>query len=106
MKAVRIIQLILFVIVAIYLILVHQTNNPIQLPWFFPLSPAIVIALGFIIGYLIGLLPGQTSAWRKNRQIAKLEKRIRELEQRVPGYASNSKQPIIPDRVASDELSV
>lgn len=106
MKAIRIIQLILFLIVVVYLLLLHNTNTPIIMPFFIPLPPALVIALGFIVGYLIGLLPGQTNAWRKNRQIAKLEKRIRELEQRLPGYASSSKQPVIPDRAATDELSV
>lgn len=106
-KAIRIIQLILLVIVATYLVLLHNINTAISMPFFIPLPPALVIGFAFVVAYLIGLLPGQASAWSKNRQIAKLEKRIRELEQRLPNYTgSASKQPIIPDRAASDELSV
>ncbi len=106
MKAARIIQFILLALIAVYLFMVHSTNTYMVLPLFLfnlPVSPALVIAGAFIIGWLIGFLPSQTKAWRKSRESNKLQKRVTELEDRVN---ESGKAPIIPDRSASDELSV
>lgn len=110
MKASRIIQFILLALVAVYLVLVHNDNVfmvlPVPLLGKFRISPALVIAVAFILGYLIGFLPTQTKAWRKGRESNKLQKRITELEERLPDYAKDgSKKPIIPDRSASDDLN-
>ena len=110
MKAARIIQFILLALVAVYLWMVHSANVfmvlPIPLLGNFRISPAIVIAIAFIVGYLIGFFPAQAKAWRNGRQGKKLQKRITELEGRLPDYAKDgSKQPVIPDRSASDDIA-
>ena len=109
-KASRVIQFILLAIIAVYLIMVHSTNTFMVLPLFFfnlPVSPALVMAGVFLLGWIMGWLPTQTTVWRKSRESRKLQKRVTELEDKLPAYAKDSsgKQPIIPDRTASDELS-
>ena len=110
MKASRIIQFIILAIVVIYLFMVHNTNNFMVLPLFFfnlPVSPALVAGGALILGWLLGWAPTQGAVWRKGRENRKLQKRLKELEDKLPGYAKDgSDQPVIPDRTASDELSV
>jgi len=109
-KAARIVQFILFALVAVYLWMVHGANVfmvlPIPLLGNIRVSPALVIAIAFLVGYLIGYFPTQFKAWRNGRKGRKLQKRVTELEERLPGYAKDgSKQPVIPDRSAADDIA-
>ena len=101
MKVFRIIQVIGFVIVLAYLVLLHQANDYINLPFVIPAPPAIVIGLALFLGFIWGWIPGRIGVWRRRQEIRKLNKRIRELEQHLPTYAKSNKdekEPIIPDR--------
>lgn len=102
MKAFRIIQLIGFVMVGGYLLLLHLDNDRnINMPFFISMPPAIVIAVGILLGFVAGLVPGQIGLWRKSREMRKKDRRIRELEQHLPNYRSMTDDedgPVIPDR--------
>ena len=103
MKAFRIIQLIGFVIVGGYLVLLHMGNERnISMPLFIDMPPALVIAVGVLLGFIAGLVPGQIGLWRKGREMRKKDRRIRELEQHLPNYRSVDEDtadgPVIPDR--------
>ena len=103
MKAFRIIQLLGFVIVGGYLVLLHLENDSnIAMPFFLSMPPALVIAVGVFLGFIAGLVPGQIGLWRKSREMRKKDRRIRELEQHLPNYRSvdedTADSPIIPDR--------
>jgi uncharacterized integral membrane protein len=103
-KALRIIQFILLIAVAAYLLLLHN-NNPtnIDMPFFFSLPPALVIGISLLLGFLLGFLPSRLELWRRNREVGKLHKRLNELEQHLPSYAGGNRaqsEPVIPDRTS------
>ena len=98
MKALRIVQFALVVVAAIYLVLIHNANpTNVILPFAIPLPPALAILVALIVGWLVGWLPARLRAWRRGREIARLERRVRELEAHLPGYDREG-APVIPDR--------
>ncbi len=98
MKALRIVQIVVLAGVAVYLVLVHNANpTNVTLPLAIPLPPAVLIAVALVIGWLVGWLPGRVRAWRRGREIDRLERKIDELESHLPGYDRDG-TPVIPDR--------
>ncbi len=112
MKGVRIVQLILLVLVAVYLWLFHSANpDMVELPLtraFLPQLPVgFVVIAALLIGWLIGFVPGRILLWRKNRELRRLNKELAELRQRPEAptnvyqtgtYYPAPEVPVIPDR--------
>ena len=109
MKAVRIVQVLVVVALLVYFVLLHAANPTLlNLPFFLPLPPALVVAMALGIGWLIGWLPGRLAAWRRAREVRRLQHRIEELERNASGYERTREPstPVIPDRMpASDDAS-
>jgi hypothetical protein len=102
-KAFRIIQIILLVMVAAYLFWLNGFNPTwIEIPLLFSLPAAVVIGIGMLLGWLVGWLGGRSALWGKGREVKKLNKRIAELESspsvRTSKVTEESAAPIIPDR--------
>lgn len=95
---------------SIYLIwmqIAEGPNNPnVMLPFAFGLPPTvlIVIALGF--GYGWAWLNDRAEIRAKKREIRLLEKRLAELEQRLPSYDGDRSRrtPVIPDRTETKAI--
>jgi uncharacterized integral membrane protein len=106
-KALRIIQIILLLIVVAYLFLINNYNPSwTELPFLISLPSAIVIASGILIGYLAGWAFGRSGTWSKNRELSKLKKRVAELEKGEPrvtavNISRDAEPPVIPDRTPS-----
>jgi uncharacterized membrane protein (DUF485 family) len=103
MKAFRIVQIILLVLVIGYLFWLHGFNPTwIEIPLLFSLPAAVVIGIALVVGWLVGWLSGRNALWGKGREIKKLNKRIAELESqtmvRSGKTTEESAAPIIPDR--------
>lgn len=109
MKAVRIAQILVVVALVVYFVLLHAANPTLlNLPFFLPLPPALVVALALVVGWLIGWLPGRIAAWRRARELRRLRRRVAELEQHVPSYDKTPQYdtPVIPDRMpVTDDTS-
>jgi uncharacterized integral membrane protein len=103
-KALRIIQILLLIIVVAYLFLINNYNPSwTELPFLISLPSAIVIAAGILLGYLCGWLFGRSGSWSKNREVSRLKKRIAELEKSEPRVTAvnitrDAETPVIPDR--------
>lgn len=110
MKGVRIVQLILVVLVAVYLWLFHSANPVlVELPLtrtFLPQLPVgFVVIAALLVGWLIGFLPGRLILWRRNRELRRANQELLELRQRdeIPvqqtgTYYPAPSVPVIPDR--------
>ena len=106
MKAVRILQILVLVALAVYFVMLHAANpTRVDLLVFFPLPPALVIAIALVVGWLIGWVPGRVTAWRRAREVERLRNRVAELEQHVPSFGRAPEQtpPVIPDRMPATE---
>ncbi len=116
MKAVRIVQLLLIVLAAVYLWLFHSANpGYVQLPW--PLNLYIgqqpvgfVVIVAVIIGWLIGWLPPRLILMRRNRQLRRLEQELAEERARSGSYETPAdpyySPSVIPDRTYEREVPV
>ena len=108
MKAVRIVQLLLIVLAAVYLWLFHSANpGYAQLPWplniVFAQQPVgFVVIVAVIIGWLIGWVPPRLVLMRRNRQLRRLQNELAEERRRTAPYDMNDDpyqtQTVIPDR--------
>ncbi len=112
MKGVRIVQVILVVVAVAYLLLFHSANpDQVELPLIPILPPvpvALVVVLALLVGWLSGWIPTRLLAWRRGRDLKRLEKRLADLEgTRTTGYAPSAEDwrepsvPVIPDRGAA-----
>lgn len=112
MKVGRIIGIVLLALLVVYLLLFNAAN-PVDVE--LPLSPIIptlpviyVVVFALVLGFLIGWLPARLLAWRRGRELRRLEQRLAELApgEVVPppqaGYAAPD-YPVIPDRAAQPE---
>ena len=105
MKAVRILQVIALLLLLTYFVLLHAANPiMLSLPFFLPLPPALVVGFVLVLGWLIGWTPGRVAAWRRQREITQLRRRIAELEQHLPSYDKEpiDNTPVIPDRMPTE----
>ncbi len=113
-KVGRIVGIVLLVLLVLYMLLFHAANPVLlALPWlnvFVPPLPAsYIVAFALVVGFLVGWLPARLLAWRRGREVKRLEKRLVELEP-VPAVAvtdtgtyPNPEYPVIPDRGAQHE---
>ncbi len=110
MKAGRIIGILLFVLLILYLLLFHAANPVlVTLPWLSALLPPLpvsyIVILALVVGLLIGWLPARALAWRRGREVKRLQKRVAELEPASVPLATTDpyykdEYPVIPDRTA------
>ncbi len=100
MKGARIAQVVVFLLLALYLVLFNNWNpQPVNLPWLVPVAPVFVIIGALLAGWLVGWIPARMEMWRRGREIRRLRVRLAELEQAVPrAYAPDGLTPVIPDR--------
>ena len=113
MKVGRIVGIVLLVLLVLYLLLFHAANPVlVGLPWLSvvipPLPASYVVVLALLVGFLIGWRPARLLAWRRGRDIKRLEKRVAELEPAAPPLAApgehqRSEYPVIPDRAAQPD---
>ena len=106
MKAVRILQVLALLALLFYFILLHSANPTLlSLPFFLPAPPALVLAVALLLGWAIGWIPSRIVAWRRSREVARLERRVADLEQHVPSYerARIQAAPVIPDRIQRED---
>ncbi len=107
MKALRIIQIILLLIVVAYLFLINNYNpNWTELPFLISLPSALVLAIGILLGYLAGWVFGRSGTWGRTREVSKLKKRLAEFERSEPKVTAvnitrDAETPIIPDRTGT-----
>jgi uncharacterized integral membrane protein len=106
-KALRIVQIILLLALVAYLFLISNYNPTwTELPFLFSLPSALVLGIALAVGWLIGLLFGQSGTWSKNREVSRLKKRVAELERQEPkvtavNISRDQEPPVIPDRTAA-----
>jgi len=115
-KGVRVFQLIVVVLVALYLWLFHSANPvPVELPLtgsFLPHLPAgFVVIAALLVGWLIGFLPARIVVWRRSRDLRRANQELAELRQRevrsvtqTGSYYSPPGMPVIPDRGRDPDL--
>ena len=100
MKAARVVQFILLVVVVGYLWWVYSVNQAyVDLPGIIALPAGVVVALALLVGWLTGWLPGRFALWRARRENGKLKARLAKLEP-TPGTEAlrTLRDPAIPDR--------
>lgn len=98
-KAIRIVQLVVVVLLGIYLWVFHTMNQDyVQLPLLPSMRPALVVLLAVIVAWGAAWLPAQARIWRLKRRLqAVADERdafAAELGHVDHGIAS----PVIPDR--------
>jgi uncharacterized integral membrane protein len=101
-KALRIVQVVALVLVAVYVLLFHNANPAtVAMPLLWSMPPALVFALVAIVAWLVGWLPGRLRTWRLERRVQRAEADrevlAAELERARRGEPS---EPVIPDRDA------
>lgn len=104
MKGVRILQLVLIVLLALYLVAFNNMNpDPLSLPLLpmvIPLPPVLIVIAALLGGFLVGWVPPRLALWRRNRENRRLLDRVAELEQRGDvGRAGFERPVVIPDRL-------
>ena len=101
MKAVRIVQVVVLVLVAIYLAVLHVANpERIPLPGLISMPISVVLTVAIVLAWLTGWLPSRLRVWRLERKLeAVRDERDRLLEQLDPSRGASGAEPVIPDRV-------
>ncbi len=111
MKALRIIQIIILIVFVGYLLWVNNYNRTwIGLPYLIDLPIGVVLGAALFLGWLVGWTFGRSGAWSKNREVAKLKKRLAELERSEPKVTAvnitrDAEPPVIPDRTGTVQRS-
>ncbi|HLU82709.1 MAG TPA: hypothetical protein VKZ43_04860 [Trueperaceae bacterium] len=120
MKGVRIIQVILLVLAAVYLWLFHSANpDLVRLPlltYFLPPIPvAFVVTFALLLGLAIGFIPARINAWRKGRELTKVTRERDQLRVQMLGnetitkrtgtYYAVPERPVIPDRAPDSDFA-
>ena len=110
MKGARIVQIFFLIVTLVYLTFFHFANQiTVELPlvnrWLPTIPVAYVVALLFLIGWLIGSLTSRLGMWGQGREHKRLVSRVAELEaelaRSVPApipYSPTAPVPVIPDR--------
>ena len=100
MKALRIAQVIVLVLVAVYIVLFHNANPAtVSMPLLPSMPPALLVVIVGAIAWFVGWLPGRLRIWRLQRRVDVAEADraalVTELD-RARGVEPS--EPIIPDR--------
>jgi len=103
-KGARILQLVLVIVLALYLVAFNNVNpDPLTLPllpMLIPMPPVIVVVVALLAGWLVGWLPTRLALWRRAREIRRLRQRLNELEGEHTARETDAgeRAPVIPDR--------
>ncbi|HKI57872.1 MAG TPA: lipopolysaccharide assembly protein LapA domain-containing protein [Trueperaceae bacterium] len=112
MRALRIVQMVALVLLALYLVAFNNLNpDPLTmplLPMVIPLPPILIVVAALVIGWLVGWLPPRIKLWRRNREVRRLRDQVAALERHGDLRAYDLPQaavipdrfPVIPDRPA------
>lgn len=100
MKALRIVQVIALVLVAVYVLLFHNANPAtVAMPLLPSMPPALLLTVVAVVAWFVGWLPGRMRVWTLERKLrtaqADRETLGAELERARRPEPSD---PIIPDR--------
>ena len=105
MKGARILQLVLLILLALYLVAFNNVNpDPLTLPLLpmvIPLPPVLVVVIALVGGWLVGWIPPRIALWRRSRENYRLRQRVSELEGQPSRHVDGSQGPrsaVIPDR--------
>lgn len=103
-RVVRIVQALALILIAGYLLLLHNANpQSLALPGLVPMPPSLVLVVSIVAAFLAGWLPPRIRLWQRDREIRRLQRRIHEHEQHVPSYDRPERAPVIPDRDAAQQ---
>ncbi len=100
MKAIRIVQVIVLVLLAVYVAIFHAANpETVRLPGLISMPVAFVAALAMVVAWFTAWLPARLKIWRLERKLTTIrserDRLLDELQLTGPGSGA----PIIPDRV-------
>lgn len=104
MKGARILQFVLVILLALYLVAFNNVNpDPLTLPllpMLIPLPPVLVVIIALLGGWLVGWIPVRIVLWRRGRENRRLRQRLAELEgePRSGRSAPAERAAVIPDR--------
>ncbi|TVR90001.1 MAG: LapA family protein [Trueperaceae bacterium] len=100
MKAIRIVQVVALVLLAVYVAIFHAANpETVRLPGLLSLPIAFVMALAMVLAWLVGWLPAKARVWRLERKLSTVRgERDRLLEQLEPSRRPEGSAAVIPDR--------
>jgi uncharacterized integral membrane protein len=103
-KGVRILQLVLLVLLALYLVAFNNMNpDPLTLPLLpmvIPLPPVLIVIAALLGGFLVGWVPPRVALWRRNRENRRLRDRVAALEPHgEPEHEGFERPVVIPDRL-------
>ena len=101
MTIVRIIQLVVWLALAGYLVLVNGANGQMVLPFLLPVPTGVAMFLAVAIGWLVAWLPSRGAVWRLRRQNGKLERQLTKIQELSGANGQKSATPVIPDRKPS-----
>lgn len=100
MKALRVVQIVLLVLVVIYLLLFHNVNpEQVRLPLLISVPPSLVVVLAIVVAWLVGWLPGRTRVWQLERRVRRAEADRQALADELDrGRRTEPSEAVIPDR--------
>lgn len=103
MKALRIIQLVALVLVAVYLVLFHYANPElVSLPLLISVPPSLVVVFAVAVAWLVGWLPARTRLWSLERRLKRAEADRQVLASEMDrARRGEPSDPVIPDRDAA-----
>ena len=61
-------------------------------------TPHIGLVAVAVLTFLLSWIPPRLEVWRRDRDVARLQRRVAELEQHVPNYDLHPTPVVIPDR--------
>lgn len=103
MKALRIVQIVALVLVAVYLVLFHYANpETVRLPLLISVPPSLVVVLAVVLAWLAGWLPGRARLWGLERRLRRAEADRQVLASEIDrARRGEPSDPVIPDRDAA-----
>jgi uncharacterized integral membrane protein len=102
-KALRIVQIVALVLVAVYLVLFHYANpETVRLPLLISVPPSLVVVLAVVLAWLAGWLPGRARLWGLERRLRRAEADRQVLASEIDrARRGEPSDPVIPDRDAA-----
>ena len=102
MKALRIAQVIVLVLLAIYALLFHNANpGAVQLPFLGQVPPSVLVVSVAVLAWLLAWLPARVRIWSLERKLAAAQAERDSLSTDLANARrAEPSDPIIPDRAS------
>jgi uncharacterized integral membrane protein len=102
-KALRIVQLVALLLVAVYVVLFHYANpETVRLPLLISVPPSLIVVLTAVVAWLVGWLPGRARLWSLERRLRRAEADRQVLASEMDrARRGEPSDPVIPDRDAA-----